>query len=468
MIDRPERTDRLPLLPGRPGLRRREGGQDPRLRRASTIQPELFRRPAHRGLRHRRPWPARARSRPGIPDPPLRLRPLHLRPHPRRSGSGARWGTPGHRAAIPAPNPRRRRRASVSGRLVAPDRRRRPAAEGSGDPGETSWSKTGASSSPRTRSATSSSTPKARSTPAVATAPASPRRLSGSSARRPNPCGDPPRGRRGGSRRGAQDVRPAAQNPTGLNGTVIRIDPDTGESVAREPADGGSDGTRGGSSPMASATRSASRSTPQRTRSTSATSAWDTYEEIDRFNPRYAILYNSGWPCYEGLISANPYAFKRPRDLRRPLRPPGSASPPFFYYVHATAVTPEDPCSTKTARRSRGSTFYEGGAFPAAYDGALFFADSVRECIYVMRPRRRSSRSFDGEPFLTRGAFTRGRHRDRPRRNLYYASLFSDGFEPGSIHKISYDADAPRARLEATTPIFGVTPLMVEFDRRIG
>ena len=37
---------------------------------------------------------------------------------------------------------------------------------------------------------------------------------------------------------------------------------------------------------------------------------------------------------------------------------------------------------------SAASTFYEGHTFPAAYEGALFFADAVRGCIYVMYPGR--------------------------------------------------------------------------------
>ncbi len=54
-------------------------------------------------------------------------------------------------------------------------------------------------------------------------------------------------------------------------------------------------------------------------------------------------------------------------------------APPFFSYSHRQAVTPGDECSYAIrARRSRGLTFYEGGDFPAAYKGALFFADAVR------------------------------------------------------------------------------------------
>ena len=50
----------------------------------------------------------------------------------------------------------------------------------------------------------------------------------------------------------------------------------------------------------------------------------------------------------------------------------------------ATASSPKTPARPITARRSPGSAFYEGRAFPDAYEGALFFADSVRGCIYVM------------------------------------------------------------------------------------
>ena len=42
----------------------------------------------------------------------------------------------------------------------------------------------------------------------------------------------------------------------------------------------------------------------------------------------------------------------------------------------------------RAARRARspisGLAFYSGGAFPAAYTDALFFADYSRKCIWVM------------------------------------------------------------------------------------
>jgi hypothetical protein len=107
---------------------------------------------------------------------------------------------------------------------------------------------------------------------------------------------------------------------------------------------------------------------------------------------------------------------------------------------------------------------YEGGPFPSAYDGALFFADPVLSCIYVM------FRGDDGRPdplttttFMSQGGLYPGVDLEvGPDGSLYYVKLFGDS-EPGTIHRISYDPDAPVAHLEAT-PQWGKAPLASVLD----
>jgi glucose/arabinose dehydrogenase len=283
-----------------------------------------------------------------------------------------------------------------------------------------------------------------------------------------NPCLDPPTGLAGGEEEppGAEGGALRAQNPQNLNGSLIRVDPETGAGIAQNPLALSLNANerrlvgKGFRNPFRFAIDPATNEVYVDNVGSSV------YEEMDRFNPSSSHLYNSGWPCYEGPEKRELYAFRGLAICDHLYETPGSTSQPFFYYSSASGVTPEDPCPYKSGSAISGLAFYPGGSFPDAYDGALFFADAVRGCIYVMRTgedgRPEPSKV---EPFLTEGGLYPGIDIEAgPNGNLYYASLYSDGFEPGSIHEISYDPDAPRARLEATTPSFGATPLTVEFD----
>ena len=92
-----------------------------------------------------------------------------------------------------------------------------------------------------------------------------------------NPCGDPggvaptPPTAEGGALR-SQDIR-SAGDPTGGDGAILRVDPDTGAALPDNPAPAAATRWRAGSSRTASATRSGSRSGPARARSGPATSA---------------------------------------------------------------------------------------------------------------------------------------------------------------------------------------------------
>ena len=63
----------------------------------------------------------------------------------------------------------------------------------------------------------------------------------------------------------SQDLRTSG-DPVGLDGTIVRVDPDTGLGWPTNARIGDADRTRVGSSPTASATRSASRSGPEAAR----------------------------------------------------------------------------------------------------------------------------------------------------------------------------------------------------------
>jgi glucose/arabinose dehydrogenase len=267
----------------------------------------------------------------------------------------------------------------------------------------------------------------------------------------PNPCGDPPN--EGGSLR-SQDLRTpeTGSDPTGLNGTIIRIDPETGKGWPGNPlADRASENEK---RIVALGFRNPFRFTldPETGEMYVANVGSSEFEELDRFDPT-AGLFNSGWPCYEG---ANKHFLFKTFGL--PIceglyAEPQLVSSPLFYYSHKSPIAPGDECPYSSGSAIAGPAFYEGGDYPSKYKGALFFADSVRGCVYVMLPGSDGRPDPDKiEPFMTGGSLYPGVDiQEGPDGALYYASLFGEGFSDGAIHRITYAPGSPRAKLSADT-----------------
>jgi len=270
----------------------------------------------------------------------------------------------------------------------------------------------------------------------------------------PNPCGDPPGGygvklepptAEGGALR--------AQNLENLDGSIIRINPDTGEAWPGNPF---------ASSENANTRRIVAYGFRNPFRFTADPVTGELYvdnvgssemEEIDRFAAPPKTAYNSGWPCYEGPVHQflfAPQKFTVCENLYA--GEPNSTSLPFFYYSHKQEIVPGDECSYASGSAIGGVSFYEGEQFPAKYEGALFFSDAVRGCMYVMFPGE------DGRPdpltterFMREGQIYPGVDiEEGPDGALYYASLFGDEeYGPGAIHRVTYAPGAPTARLTA-------------------
>lgn len=277
----------------------------------------------------------------------------------------------------------------------------------------------------------------------------------------PNPCGDP--AGEGGALR-AQDLRTGG-DPVGLDGTLIRVDPDTGAGLPDNPLAGSSDANA--RRVVAYGLRNPFRFAidPNGGDIYLANVGWNDFDEIDHFPGVPSQPYNSGWPCFEGVGPTPNYSSLELSICEGLDEGPGGASPPFFLYRHGSHVAPEDGCRTDLGSALSGITFYEGGDYPAAYDGALFFADSVRGCIFVMYPGE------DGHPdpttttaFSTEAGIYPGIDMTvGPGGDLYYVKLYGSS-EAGTIHRISYDSDAPVAHLTAD-PLFGEDePLEVHLD----
>jgi glucose/arabinose dehydrogenase len=287
-----------------------------------------------------------------------------------------------------------------------------------------------------------------------------------------NPCGDPPAKSGGtetpptaeGGALRSQDLRTSG-DPTGLDGSIVRVDPDTGAALPTNPLAASSDANArrivayGFRNPFRFAFR------PGTSEIWLGDVGMDDWEEIDRLqDPLSAPVENFGWPCYEGTGHQPGYdnadlnlcesLYNLPADQ------PDAARAPYFTYPHSGKVVNGESCPSGGSSIS-GMTFYPGGSYPDSYDGALFFADYSRACIWAMPtnggalPDPGARLTFDagapGPVDLELG----------PGGDLYYASL------NGEIRRITYTPgnQAPVADAQAD-PTSGPAPLSVDFDAR--
>jgi glucose/arabinose dehydrogenase len=276
-----------------------------------------------------------------------------------------------------------------------------------------------------------------------------------------NPCGDPPQPvggaqtaptAEGGALR-SQDPRTTG-DPTGLDGALIRVDPDTGDPLPTNPGTGDVNARRivayGFRNPFRFAFR------PGTTEAYVGDVGWLAWEELNRV-PDASQVRNYGWPCYEGGGRQSGYDAIG-LNLCENLYADGSARPPLYTYNHSAKVAAEG-CPIGSSSIS-GVEFYSGGTFPPAYQGAMFFADYSRGCIWVMFPGP------DGTPNpATRQVFVDGAASPvdlemGPAGDLYYADVGG-----GTIQRVRAvnPNQAPTAAFTAT-PEAGNPPLEVHFD----
>ena len=225
-----------------------------------------------------------------------------------------------------------------------------------------------------------------------------------------NPCGDPPGGTltpptsQGGALRAQSFRRPAAQTAS-LDGAILRVNPDTGDAAAGNPAIANADPQR--RRIVAYGFRNPFRFTfrPGTSEIWSGDVGWNTWEEINR-TPDVTQVRNYGWPCYEGTPRMGSYDSLN-LDSCETLYAAGASAvtAPYFAYNHAEKVVAGETCTTGSSSIS-GLAFYTGDAFPPQYKNALFFSDYSRNCIWVMYPgaeraartRRRGRRSSPARP----------------------------------------------------------------------
>jgi glucose/arabinose dehydrogenase len=211
-----------------------------------------------------------------------------------------------------------------------------------------------------------------------------------------NPCGDPP-GRTGvalvwptseGGALRAQDLF-IPGDPVTLDGTLLRVDPATGEGLPDNPL---------ASSPDPNARRIIAYGFKQPFRFTirpGTNEAWvgdvghNQWEEINRVIPSSRFVQNFGWPCYEGPERQHDYQGSiqiATFDVCKRLYAGGLSvvRPPYFAYRHHRQIVPGDDCTSGGASISGLAFAPEDSPYPKDLDRALFFADATRGCVWAL------------------------------------------------------------------------------------
>ena len=257
----------------------------------------------------------------------------------------------------------------------------------------------------------------------------------------------------------SQDVRTAG-DPTGLDGAILRVDPDTGAAMSDNPNAASPDlNTR---RIVAHGLRNPFRMTvrPGTNELWAGDVGWNTWEEIDRLQTPTAGVKNFGWPCYEGDARQGGYDSLN-LNLCESLYTQGSSAvvTPYYTYNHGAQVVAGEACPTGGSSIS-GLAFYDKTAFPARYRNALFFADYTRNCIWAMLPGANGLPDPAQRETFVSGAAGPVDLQVGPNGDLYYADL-----NGGTIRRIRYlFSNRTPTAVASATPTQGAVPLDVSFD----
>ena len=284
-----------------------------------------------------------------------------------------------------------------------------------------------------------------------------------------NPCGDPPGGvggtqtppsAEGGALR-SQDLR-TTSDPTGLDGSILRLDPATGAAAPGNPLAASPDPNA--RRIIATGFRNPFRMTirPGSDELWVGDVGWGTWEEIDRVSPSGASVANYGWPCYEGVGRQSGFD-ALDLSICENLYAAGATAvvTPYYAYNHGSTVVSGESCATGSSAIA-GLAFYQGGGYPAQYAGALFFADNSRDCIWVMFAGANGLPDPGQRATLVAGAANPVDLEIGPGGDLYYVD-----FDGGTIRRISSSSgpsNQPPSAAISATPTSGSAPLSVNFS----
>ncbi|WP_318306930.1 PQQ-dependent sugar dehydrogenase [Amycolatopsis solani] len=282
-----------------------------------------------------------------------------------------------------------------------------------------------------------------------------------------NPCADPPSpagtnlsppAAEGGALR-SQSPRRAAGQPVLLNGTILRIDPDTGAGLPGNPFAGSADANARRIIAYGARNQFRFGFRPGTSELWAGDVGWNTWEEINRVaSVGDGVAENFGWPCFEGNARQAGYDGAN-LDRCESLYSAGGQTAPYYNYNHNAKVVATDPCPTGGSSIS-GIAFESGSTYPAEYAGALFFADSSRGCIWAMQTSGGQPSPSRLVPFVT-GVNVPVQVLTGPGGDLFYVALGA-----GELHRVGYPGGTNRPPVAAATatPSSGPAPLTVQFD----
>jgi glucose/arabinose dehydrogenase len=253
-----------------------------------------------------------------------------------------------------------------------------------------------------------------------------------------------------------------AAEPVTLDGTVLRVDPNTGAGLPGNPffASGDANARR----IIASGLRNPFRLTfrPGTNELWFGDVGWNTWEEINRIpNATDAVAENFGWPCYEGGARQSGYDGAN-LTICESLYAEGAGAitAPYYTYNHSAKVVSTDNCPTGSSSIS-GLAFYPeaGGSYPASFRGGVFFSDYSRNCIWFIPKGTNGQPDPNQRQVFVDGAAGPVEVVIGPGGDLFYVDF------GGSIRRISATGgnQPPTAVIQAT-PTSGPAPLTVQFS----
>ncbi|HMJ80883.1 MAG TPA: cell wall-binding repeat-containing protein [Candidatus Dormibacteraeota bacterium] len=286
-----------------------------------------------------------------------------------------------------------------------------------------------------------------------------------------NPCGDPPNAAgtantaptgQGGALR-SQSTRRAAATPASLDGALLRISTADGSGVPGNPFAASSDPIR--QRILAYGFRNPFRFTfgPSGNAVWVGDVGYNYWEELDRVTLSSLANVNYGWPCVEGNQVQTYYP-----DYTVNLCPsapglPPSYTAPYYTYDHGVHIVANDGCTVTRGSSISGLAFYGGTDYPVQYDGALFFADHSRDCIWAMLPKANGDPDpanivtvVVGAPIGSSCVACPVDLASGPGGDVFYAD-----FEMGTVHRLSYGTPQAVVSSDVTN---GVAPLTVHLD----